>query len=102
MERELYMLLLYNDDKHSLESVIEAIQVALSHNEQHAFIIANTVHQSPTGRAVVCISTLEDLNYISNIFREYGLLVEIDEVTEEILARFKDQLQEGDEWKNAN
>jgi ATP-dependent Clp protease adaptor protein ClpS len=52
-----YNVILWNDDDHSFDYVIEMMQKLFAHDEVRGFQIADTVHRQ--GKAIVLTTTME-------------------------------------------
>ena len=65
-----YNVILWNDDDHSYEYVIEMMRKLFGHDEVRGFQIADTVHR--TGKAIVLTTTLEHAELKRDQIHAYG------------------------------
>jgi ATP-dependent Clp protease adaptor protein ClpS len=65
-----YHVILWNDDDHSFEYVIEMMQKLFAHDEVRGFQIAETVHHQ--GKAIVLTTTLEHAELKRDQIHAYG------------------------------
>lgn len=71
-------VILFNDEHHSMEEVVEQIQKAISCDALHASKIMIQAHTS--GRAIVFTGGLERCELVSSILEEIRLGTKIEEV----------------------
>jgi ATP-dependent Clp protease adaptor protein ClpS len=65
-----YNVILWNDDDHSFDYVIEMMQKLFAHDEVRGFQIADTVHQQ--GKAIVLTTTMEHAELKRDQIHAYG------------------------------
>jgi ATP-dependent Clp protease adaptor protein ClpS len=65
-----YNVILWNDDDHSYDYVIEMMQKLFGHDEVQGFQIADSVHR--TGRAICLTTTLEHAELKRDQIHAYG------------------------------
>ena len=65
-----YNVILWNDDDHSFDYVIEMMQKLFAHDEVRGFQIADTVHRQ--GKAIVLTTTMEHAELKRDQIHAYG------------------------------
>jgi len=65
-----YNVVLWNDDDHSFDYVIEMMQKLFAHDEVQGFQIAETVHHQ--GKAIVLTTTMEHAELKRDQIHAYG------------------------------
>jgi len=71
-----YKVILFNDDNHSMDEVVNQIMEATGYGRQQATAIMLEAHN--TGRAVVWVGGLERCEHISSILEEIRLGTKIE------------------------
>lgn len=71
-----WIVILYNDEYHSVDEVILQVQKATGCSLEEAFVITLTAHEK--GRAVAYEGTEEECDRVAGVLRQIRLQVETD------------------------